>query len=227
VATTLVPLALWGYANAPAMARTLGNVAMAVVGLYSLLAHKEFRFIHPTLPIIIVLAGRGAQTVLDRYKGATGKAILGTLVILQVIMAGYFSLVHQRGVIDVVEYLRQQETSSILFIMPCHSTPWQSHLHHPNATLRFITCEPPSPGTELATYQDESDLFYADPSSGIKNLLEEGPTAQNAVVVLFQALQPVAAPILSEKGFVECARFFNSHFTDDSRRAGDVIVYKL
>ena len=48
------------------------------------------------------------------------------------------------------------ELKSVAFLMPCHSTPWQSHLHRQaletpqgsgeGGTAWFITCEPPASG---------------------------------------------------------------------------------
>ncbi|KAK4123929.1 glycosyltransferase family 22 protein [Parathielavia appendiculata] len=51
-----------------------------------------------------------------------------------------------------------------LFLTPCHTTPWRSHLVYPALRARALTCEPPlhtAPGSpERATYLDEADRFY-------------------------------------------------------------------
>ncbi|KAH6624475.1 glycosyltransferase family 22 protein [Chaetomium sp. MPI-SDFR-AT-0129] len=51
-----------------------------------------------------------------------------------------------------------------LFLTPCHTTPWRSHLVYPALRARALTCEPPlhtAPGTTArATYLDEADRFY-------------------------------------------------------------------
>ncbi len=57
-----------------------------------------------------------------------------------------------------------------LFLMPCHSTPWRSHLVYPGLRARALTCEPPL-GTaprsaERAAYLDEADRFYAALAAG-------------------------------------------------------------
>lgn len=44
-------------------------------------------------------------------------------------------------------------------------------------------------------------------------------------MILFDALVPTLHARLEADGLHECARFFNSHFIDDARRAGDVVVY--
>ncbi|KAI8456004.1 hypothetical protein BY996DRAFT_8686029 [Phakopsora pachyrhizi] len=46
----------------------------------------------------------------------------------------YFLSFHYLGQVSVMDYLRHQpdqELKSVGFLMPCHSTPWQSHLHKP------------------------------------------------------------------------------------------------
>ncbi|KAJ3258885.1 glycosylphosphatidylinositol anchor biosynthesis [Chytriomyces hyalinus] len=45
-------------------------------------------------------------------------------------------------------------------------------------------------------------------------------------VVIFAALlDTLGREYFIERGYSQCARFFNSHFHDDSRRLGDVVVY--
>ncbi|KAH6627634.1 Alg9-like mannosyltransferase family-domain-containing protein [Chaetomium tenue] len=60
----------------------------------------------------------------------------------------------------------EKETKELfaLFLTPCHTTPWRSHLVYPALRARALTCEPPlhtAPGTtERETYLDEADRFY-------------------------------------------------------------------
>jgi hypothetical protein len=76
------------------------------------------------------------------------KALLASLVFLvvtQVPMALYFSLVHQRGAVKVMEYLAGEAQGGrvlgVWFLMPCHSTPFYSHLHAP-IPMRTLDCSP-------------------------------------------------------------------------------------
>ena len=59
------------------------------------------------------------------------------------------------------------EVRSIGFLMPCHSTPWQSHLHNPQldhpGKLWAIGCEPPLQGQDIDKYEDQTDVFYESP----------------------------------------------------------------
>jgi hypothetical protein len=76
------------------------------------------------------------------------KAFLASLIFLvltQVPMALYFSLVHQRGAVKVMEYLAGKAQGGrvlgVWFLMPCHSTPFYSHLHAP-VPMRTLDCSP-------------------------------------------------------------------------------------
>jgi phosphatidylinositol glycan class B len=68
-----------------------------------------------------------------------------------------------------------------LFLTPCHSTPWRSHLVYPALRARALTCEPPlhtAPGSvERQEYLDEADRFYLRDSQedtyGVRFLKEE------------------------------------------------------
>ncbi|KAF9922949.1 glycosylphosphatidylinositol anchor biosynthesis [Linnemannia zychae] len=95
-------------------------------------------------------------------------------------MAWYTTLVHQRGVIDVMDWVREtaraagknSQELSFGFIMPCHSTPWYSNVHLHDAkppSMWFITCSPPLGDVDHATYKDESDIFYEDPVAFMDN----------------------------------------------------------
>ncbi|KAJ9155040.1 Mannosyltransferase [Pleurostoma richardsiae] len=57
-----------------------------------------------------------------------------------------------------------------LFLTPCHSTPWRSHLIYPTLRARALTCEPPlhtAPrSAERETYLDEADRFYRAAEGG-------------------------------------------------------------
>ena len=51
-----------------------------------------------------------------------------------------------RGQIDVMHYLageaQLQPSMSVLFLTPCHATPWFSHVHA-SISMEFLDCSPP------------------------------------------------------------------------------------
>ena len=71
-----------------------------------------------------------------------------------------------------------------LFLVPCHTTPWRSHLVYPGLRARALTCEPPlnTPprSAERDAYLDENSRFYEEVVYR-SALLENGGTAPTGV----------------------------------------------
>ena len=81
-------------------------------------------------------------------------------------------------------------------------------------------------------YVCENDLFYQAPIKFIDQYFTDGIDTSlkyNYVwpshIIIFEVLENEVKEILSKKGYVECKRFFNSHWHDDERRRGDVVVF--
>ena len=225
----------------------------------SLISHKEVRFLYPVLPFLHILAARPLASFFNPLT-ASRKAILAFLLLLNLTAAGYVSQVHQRGVIDVLSYLRHQHetqrhaATSVGFLMPCHSTPWRSHLVHPEISAWALTCEPPInvPLQDRDKYLDEADQFYMDPGPAqwladhmedkraIRRASDDGRQEEQGSkgektenrqwpqhLVFFEQLEETLNEVLDGTKYKECWRGFNSHFHDDRRRNGDVIVWCL
>ena len=280
--TTALPFAAFGmwqalrpFSDQPPSTTQLGRqmrfiLAAAVVGTVvtmSLISHKEVRFVYPLLPILHVLAAKPLAELFHPFPRPTRKARIGLMFLLLIANVGitiYVSLVHQRGVIDVLHYLRHEqeqrlsrhsmiESSSasagvtVGFLMPCHSTPWRSHLVHPEIGAWALTCEPPLNVTieDRATYQDEADVFYSQPALWINanmksNIFPGDATSGESVdinsvqkrdwpeyLVFFEQLKPIIDEVLGGTRYRKCWRGFNTHWHDDRRRQGDVIVWCL
>jgi len=165
----------------------LACTSIAVTLFMSLISHKEVRFLYPVLPFLHVLAAGPLDSFSNPFT-TSRKAVFAGLLFINLIVAGYVSQVHQRGVIDVLSYLREQHESQQLdvfdvgFLMPCHSTPWRSHLVHPAIYAWALTCEPPLdiPLDERDKYLDEADQFYLDPgpSGWIENHMADLQTVR-------------------------------------------------
>ena len=65
------------------------------------------------------------------------------------------------------------------FLMPCHSTPWRSHLVFPGIKAWGLGCEPPVNlnASARAAYIDEADRFYEDPVTFLDAELGKAPQA--------------------------------------------------
>lgn len=214
----------------------LSGLVAWVLGIYSILGHKEFRFVLPVLPIALIFSGytlaaisrpdlsdtRKKTNFHFRYPSKLKLAIF-FLVITNLPMALYMSLVHQRGSEDVMHYLSNKaqngEVESILFLMPCHSTPYYSTLHT-NLSMRFLDCSP----SENKSIMVESDRFMADPVNFAQDMFSNWSSFPSHIV-LFDSEDRYLQPLLTSHSFKEVKRFFHAHFKVDRDLQGSVVVY--
>jgi phosphatidylinositol glycan class B len=133
--------------------KTLFWACFFVVVSLSVQKHKEFRFLMPIVAPLMIYAGKGISLIskLDKRKNRSGwKSYTFRLILLlgctNICIGTYFSRIHKKGVIDVIHWLRNQvyagRVNDVLFLMPCHSTPFYSHIHK-NIPMQYISCEPP------------------------------------------------------------------------------------
>lgn len=184
----------------------LARTAVFVPFVLSLISHKEVRFIYPLLPVLHVLAAAPfttfflpavAPAIQRSSQVNTKRALLGLLVILNVVIAIVTTTSHQTAPLTVMTYLRNEHskyylgqpppnfltpapsTMTVGFLMPCHSTPWRSHLIHLSIKAWALTCEPPLTLNTSARsdYLDEADQFYADPKAFLAKNLGKAPSS--------------------------------------------------
>ncbi|AQK67792.1 Alg9-like mannosyltransferase family [Zea mays] len=144
------------------------------------------------------------------------------LVITNVPMALYMSLFHQRGTEDAMYYLSKEahdgRVRSVLFLMPCHSTPYYSTLHY-NLPMRFLDCTPSDSKGTL----DESDRFLTSPSEFVGEVF--GNLSAFSHIVIFESEERHVLQLLLHNSFLEMRRFFHSHFKVDRDLQSAVVVY--
>ncbi|GAA6041454.1 hypothetical protein JCM8097_001885 [Rhodosporidiobolus ruineniae] len=181
--------ALSGRARNPLAVRSLLGTAAATTAAYSLLSHKEWRFLHPLLPVLhlpvaLSLSGRASSSSAPTSSSARRWGVKkgdATLLLLGLVPAVYLSAFHGIGQNAVMHHLRSVlqssaaggaawagEGTSVGFLVPCHSVGWQAFLHAPGLEEEGrawdLTCEPPILGQDPSLYLDHSDHFYASPS---------------------------------------------------------------
>lgn len=251
----------------------LAIVCVVMPFVLSLIAHKEVRFIYPLLPSLHILAA--PPLVQFFYPAIYSQAypthqprrlILIFLVLVNVVVGLYTTLYHARGPLSVLSYLRQQhdihgvestEASrpgpqvgiSAGFLMPCHSTPWRSHLVYPTINAWALSCEPPIDmnATQKAVYRDEADQFYDDPAKFLRENMAGGlrytPRSPSYIfkeenpdpdlhqwpdyLIFFAQLDPTLRTLLRASSYDECWRTHNTDWHDDWRRRGDIVVWCL
>ena len=114
-------------------------LAAIVVGLYSTQAHKEYRFILPAIPLLLIVIAHKLVSAMHEVKAASAKRVLGLLLLAQFPPAVYFSSYHMSGAQAIMDSLHAELSSnlaanegsevSVGFLTACHMTPWQAQLH--------------------------------------------------------------------------------------------------
>ncbi|CAF2136068.1 unnamed protein product [Brassica napus] len=247
---TFTPLSIAGIIKSKD--KKLSALVLWVLTVYSLLGHKEFRFVLPVLPIALIFSGYALAQIeasvsslssittkkqVSRKKHIvkwSPKLILSVLFLLvtNVPMALYMSLFHQRGTEDAMNYLSEEaykgSVKSILFLMPCHSTPYYSTLHS-NIPMLFLDCTPSEEKGKL----DESDRFMMDPL-GIVSELAGNWSEPPSHIVMFASEERKLRDFIIQHSFREARtfdfnsnvkRFFHAHFKVDRDLQSSVVVY--
>ncbi|KAJ2402181.1 glycosylphosphatidylinositol anchor biosynthesis [Coemansia sp. RSA 2559] len=250
--TSMLPLVLHGIYIARTSRRVSiepALLAAAVLVLFSLVSHMEYRFVYPLLPIgfmyagvsIDALAGHLQTSASDgrherkKAKRVSVRAMLIYLFITNIPAILYVDLVHQRGVVDVFKYLRRNASGSgesvVGFLMPCHSTPFYSHMHR-NIPMWFLSCEPPLEKSAMRSHYWEANDFEQNPADFVRDIFSSHPQTGERVkrerpshLVLYARMADKIRQELGNLGYEESARFFNTHFSPDLRRSGDVVVF--
>ncbi|XP_061670107.1 GPI mannosyltransferase 3-like isoform X1 [Syngnathoides biaculeatus] len=178
------------------------------VGIYSLLPHKEFRFIYPVLPFCMIFCG-AALARMRVWRRAAASFLLAS----NLLTALYTGLIHQRGALDVMGHVhalcRDVSQPDVLFAMSCHSTPYYSHVHCP-LKMRFLEC-PPDLGQ--ADYVNESDRFNEDPLLWLQTSYPHA-RSRPTHLVLFDVMEKKIAAFLRQNNYTKTTDIFHTHFPE-------------
>ncbi|KAF9484713.1 glycosyltransferase family 22 protein [Pholiota conissans] len=155
--------------------KTMLATIIWTVAIYSLAGHKEWRFLHPTLPLLYIFA---TKSIVDSFrlklprKQNLPKKYLGFLLATAPVSA-YVILFYCSAPISVMSYIRsipkgQLNQTTIGVLMPCHSIPGHAYIHREllaHGRMWALGCEPPLEHQDLSTYKDQTNVFYASPVS--------------------------------------------------------------
>jgi phosphatidylinositol glycan class B len=152
--------------------KTMLGCIVWTLTVFSFIGHKEWRFLHPLLPMLHIFASRSLVELYHRSAEAeikpqqkrrdSGAAKHVTtlplairtrdlcLLLLAIPASIYVVFFHCVGQVKVMSYLRSlppENVTSVGFLTPCHSTPWQAYLHRPDLAgpgrMWALGCEPP------------------------------------------------------------------------------------
>ncbi|NWW94178.1 PIGB mannosyltransferase, partial [Rhynochetos jubatus] len=219
---THLPFFIHGCVLAPKKYRVFLTAVIWTVLVYSSLSHKEFRFIYPVLPFCMVFCGYSLK-----HLKAWRKPAASFLLLSNVLPALYTGLIHQRGTLDVMSHIQQlcnasshQAQAFVFIMMPCHSTPFYSHVHCP-LKMRFLQCPPDLTGNK--SYIDEADVFYSNPL-GWLNKEFHNDTLLPSHLVFFSVLEQEISSFLDLRGYEKTATVFHTH-VPQGRVGSHIYVY--
>ncbi|KAF5380866.1 hypothetical protein D9615_004140 [Tricholomella constricta] len=161
--TTALPFVLHGmwsvvFDRHAAALRNMFTAVVWCIGCYSMAGHKEWRFIHPILPLLHIFAAKSLVDLSDRgstkeRKIANKRAVeprpfiqrfiyslppirKGFLIFLSLTIPAslYVVLFYCSAPISVLSYVRSLPVNDLRnggigFLMPCHSTPGHAYIH--------------------------------------------------------------------------------------------------
>lgn len=236
--TTSLPFAVVGWWHAlkgqeanPRL-RQLARASLITVIAWSCLAHKEWRFLHPLLPIWLIFA---ASELIRQHEVIKGGALASPvtavhgflridrrpflwLLLAPVVPYVYLTAFHGVAQVAVVDWIRNEGMTdeTIAFLMPCHSTPWQSHMHaspQNQHKQRFLTCDPPVAGVESDPNLDAAHFYD-------RQMIRDDP---EFLVIFGEAVKRLD---LSRYDCVWSAWNGFDILQDDARRTGGVQVWR-
>ncbi|KAI0532897.1 Alg9-like mannosyltransferase family-domain-containing protein [Xylaria digitata] len=212
----------------------------------------------------------GATACPPPTLGWKRKPLLAASLLINVVVGGYLSWFHAAAPIQVMSFLRgefervhpdylnfgraspnatlssedgiyQPQELFAIFLTPCHSTPWRSHLIYPALSARALTCEPPldtePDSPERSAYQDETRRFYAEPVDFLaKNIWPRNAPGEHMAryIVGFEGIETPLRMYFDSDGpgarhqiqLREVWSAWNGLFTDDERKSGRLVVWE-
>ncbi|KAI0010306.1 glycosyltransferase family 22 protein [Xylariaceae sp. FL0662B] len=216
----------------------------------------------PHITTFFTTATDAAATWSPSALGWKRTPLLAAGLLVNAIIGGYLSYFHAAAPIQVMSFLRTEfenihpgnlaiprlansagedlsQELFALFLTPCHTTPWRSHLVYPELRARALTCEPPidtAPGSlARQKYQDETRRFYADKVGFLKRLWPGDAPGEDMAryIVGFEGIEPSLREYFSRSGpgarhkieLKEVWSSWNGLFTDDDRKSGRLVVW--
>ncbi|XP_065905873.1 GPI mannosyltransferase 3-like [Dysidea avara] len=200
--------------------KALYFVSLWYIMIHSMLRHKELRYIFPVVPFACIYAGYHLNSLWNRHKHTVYRCLVVLVLASNIPMALYFSLVHHRGSLTVMDELRlaidNHPSPSILFLTPCYSTPYYSHIHR-NVSMRMLTCWPFEKNNEL-------EQFHNNPHQWL-NSQYPSPEDLPTHLVLYNSLKPMLEQFLTDNHYNKISEVFYTQFVDEDGTGQYLQVY--
>ena len=197
--------------------------------LYSLLKHKEVRFIFQLQPFALLFI---AKTIY--YSFPYKKLFVFFYLTVSIPIAIHFAMFHEIGPLKMLdrvdELTRNQEAPFVLFLTTCHVTHYHCYLHNARIRLEMVSCDPPLCAKEnTSAYRNEMLKLFASPVSESKKIFEQFSNSYPNVVVTKRKLLDLANGELEEYllqlGYKIDSIFQKSSFSLSPTEHDDMIVF--
>ncbi|WVQ64650.1 uncharacterized protein L199_002817 [Kwoniella botswanensis] len=185
--------------DTPEPLRLMARVITFSIGILSLSPHSEWRFLHPLLPTLLIfaipsLSASYRPTVFGIYRLSDSirqytrltRIPFYLILLAPIVPFLYLNLFHGKAQVEVMNVLRRGElgeVGSLVALTPCHSIPWQSHLHLKDMEGWFLTCEPPI-GVNSETHRTQQSFFYQSPVSYLQEVFPYPPAQLHEIANL-------------------------------------------
>ena len=144
--------------------RFYAGLCAANLLLYSLIGHKEFRFVLPALYFAMIVVANGAVRAQRTMRQWTFRGVLLFILLTNVAAGAFFGHIHKTGGIAGMVYVRNRslaypkDSVVVHSLLPCYATPGYSFVHGANVKgFRQMEC------IALDGSRTEQDVFEASP----------------------------------------------------------------
>ncbi|KAI1728707.1 alg9-like mannosyltransferase family domain-containing protein [Ditylenchus destructor] len=196
-------------------------VSVFYVIFHSAIAHKEHRFLLPIIPLVIPYLVAEIEELFGLYgtrqstyhmKEVFKNVLIWSTVGLNLVLAMYFGVVHQRGPNVATNFIAKEilqrypnRTVYIAQLMPCFSMPQYAALHPYSVEIRMLDFEEDSDENSV----DEAEEFHNDPLGWLRlNWAED--FLKTDVVVAYEKTYERMSRFLEMKGFYVVQRIILS-----------------
>uniref|UniRef100_A0A5S6QVQ5 Mannosyltransferase n=1 Tax=Trichuris muris TaxID=70415 RepID=A0A5S6QVQ5_TRIMR len=183
------------------------NVSVLYIFVHSLIAHKELRFLLPTVPLLSIYGGYFLANHASAIK-TWRKWAFAFLVLPNVVLALFTGLIHQRGVMDVTKFLNKEA---------------QTNHVHAAVPMRFLTCMPEK--LSWLGYVDEADNFHKEPMAWFERELSAAGLRPTHIV-LYEKMALLLADLLRKEKYSLTKTFFNTYFPQGIRQSNKILLYE-
>ncbi|KAM0157005.1 hypothetical protein ACHAQE_006169 [Botrytis cinerea] len=173
----------------------LTHLTGVMIFVLSTISHKEVRFIYPLLPILLLLTAPSITSFFTRetqistndsskskIETATiRKPLLTILILLNIALAAYTTIIHQSAVISVTTFIRHKYETEMLDAqgIPLHSPDAYTYLKHYPAS--FDEHAPPSLNIDYDIKKEENSQYAKKMMGTSQNPDWDGENGEGAI----------------------------------------------